>query len=604
METADAAAIDHLLQALHTDSSLLSVSSFELADRYQVPPAAAAEALSAAKKRHRQSRPPKPKKRLFLDMGSAWNRFLVSLTERPLAKLLLYFGIQAADLIVITGLSLIPFGIPLFELIRAILILWLVIVILVTLALQYLVLIMNGQSRYAWILAGLLTIPISVAMEVSMLASDTKHVQAAGTGGSSVLGRAAVLVILLAVGIMIGVFIGIANTFVTVLAGYVKARQDEKADRHQSRRESLSELMALQARLPHAQTVSRKPTLKPVSFYYRHWPWSAIGILGTVEIIRAVVGGLLIRSLAMSEASNSGPPAHYVAMTIIGSTIGLVSIGILVLIGLGSRSQKEVLLNYSVVVLAYSAADTLAHAFIIKSFGFSPYGINILSTAFNAAFILEAAFIGAELQRRSIFNKRLELNDRDALVTQIARIKIRLGQSTRAVTVMAIDAAKSAQMKAGEDPAQVELAFRSYQEWISSICAKEGGKVHATAGDGAILAFDRADQAFLSAKRIQTDLARFNAEENPLKTPFSLRIGLHTGSVMGDIDSVVFTDVIDIAAHVEGVSTVGGIALTEPCRAETAAQYPHERFAELPEMTDRERVHIALSPLLEPEEVS
>ncbi|HLK16752.1 MAG TPA: hypothetical protein VKT78_18235, partial [Fimbriimonadaceae bacterium] len=49
-----------------------------------------------------------------------------------------------------------------------------------------------------------------------------------------------------------------------------------------------------------------------------------------------------------------------------------------------------------------------------------------------------------------------------------------------------------------------------------------------------------------------------------LSRPFKVRIALHMGRVLADLTQVQFSHVIDVAAHVEKVSPVNGMALTQP----------------------------------------
>jgi class 3 adenylate cyclase len=157
---------------------------------------------------------------------------------------------------------------------------------------------------------------------------------------------------------------------------------------------------------------------------------------------------------------------------------------------------------------------------------------------------------------------------------------------------MVVDAARSAEMKSHADSLAIEYSFREYQEWIAQISGSLRGRVHSTAGDGAIVSFPSAPDAFLAARRLQTDLERFNREVNRLPSPFRLRIGLHVGEVAGDLGKVEFAEVIDVAAHVQGASPVGGIAATE----EAVAGLAREEFVPLADQVDGHRVYLAMNP--------
>ena len=112
------------------------------------------------------------------------------------------------------------------------------------------------------------------------------------------------------------------------------------------------------------------------------------------------------------------------------------------------------------------------------------------------------------------------------------------------------------------------------------------------AGDGAVVAFPDSPRAMGAARRLQTDVGRFNATLNRLPKPFRLRLGLHAGRVAGHLDDVQFTEVIDIAAHVESIAPVGGIAAT----AAVVTALGEEGFLPLAREVDGQAVSIALVP--------
>ncbi len=172
------------------------------------------------------------------------------------------------------------------------------------------------------------------------------------------------------------------------------------------------------------------------------------------------------------------------------------------------------------------------------------------------------------------------------------RIQWRLAGQTKNVCVMVVDAARSAEMKAHADALAIEYSFREYQEWIAGISKSLRGRVHSTAGDGAVVSFPNAADALLAAQRLQTDVDRFNREVNRLPSPFRLRIGLHADEVAGDLRKVEFAEVIDVAAHVQGASPVGGIAATE----EAIEGLARSEFVPLANEVDGHRVYLALNP--------
>jgi class 3 adenylate cyclase len=106
------------------------------------------------------------------------------------------------------------------------------------------------------------------------------------------------------------------------------------------------------------------------------------------------------------------------------------------------------------------------------------------------------------------------------------------------------------------------------------------------------VAFSDCKSAFTAARRIQTDLDRFNREVNRLSMPFRLRIGLHVGQVVGDLDEVEFTEVIDIAAHIQDAAPIAGIAASDA----VVASLVEDEFVPLAKEIDGHKVHLALNP--------
>lgn len=182
----------------------------------------------------------------------------------------------------------------------------------------------------------------------------------------------------------------------------------------------------------------------------------------------------------------------------------------------------------------------------------------------GCSFGLFAFHIQTQIRRKNLIFEENPV----ALAAEILDLEWRLRPANTKVCVMVVDAAKSAMMKAEADPFEAEWSFREYQNFLAKIAGEFLGEVHATMGDGAVIGFPTASHAFQAAVRTQQEIPHFNQMVNRLKHPFRLRVGLHQGEVQGDLGEVQFTDVIDIAAHIEGASVIGGIAFSEPIRAE------------------------------------
>jgi class 3 adenylate cyclase len=86
----------------------------------------------------------------------------------------------------------------------------------------------------------------------------------------------------------------------------------------------------------------------------------------------------------------------------------------------------------------------------------------------------------------------------------------------------------------------------------------------------------------------------FNTITNRLPSSFRVRIGIHTGHVSAQLAEVPFSELIDIAAHVEKEAPVGGIAVTQS----VADSLGDERVTALKEPVDGINVYLVLNPTL------
>lgn len=169
------------------------------------------------------------------------------------------------------------------------------------------------------------------------------------------------------------------------------------------------------------------------------------------------------------------------------------------------------------------------------------------------------------------FHAKLGIKDpvqaRQELLRQLVDLQDKLRSGEQSMTFLSVDIVGSTRMKESCDPLSIEFTFNEYHQFVEMIVKRYGGRVHSTAGDGMTCAFDHPQQAFGAARTIQTGLVELNTFRNKTGMPIQLRIGIHSGSVntpdKGDIKSVNFAHVIDIAAHLQKVCPIGGVAVSE-----------------------------------------
>lgn len=157
-------------------------------------------------------------------------------------------------------------------------------------------------------------------------------------------------------------------------------------------------------------------------------------------------------------------------------------------------------------------------------------------------------------------------DERQELLRQLVELQDKLRTGEQSVTFLSIDVVGSTRMKEGAEPLAIEYTFSEYHRYVETIVKRYAGRVHSTAGDGVTCAFEDADKAFRAARNIQSGLIELNTHRNKIGTPIKLRIGMHAGTVIAptqDIQSLNFAHVIDIAAHLQKVCPIGGVAVSE-----------------------------------------
>ena len=233
---------------------------------------------------------------------------------------------------------------------------------------------------------------------------------------------------------------------------------------------------------------------------------------------------------------------------------------------------------YNLCLARDGKAATITGA-IFGSLGFTMYavlGVILRLPAVDPTmlllFALSGAFGGAMLFR--IVNKnrgKLGLKDpqaeRQELLRQLVELQDKLRSGEQSVTFLSVDIVGSTKMKQQSDPLSVEFTFNEYHRFAEAVARKHQGRVHSTAGDGVTLAFESPQSAFAAAKNLQAGMIELNTFRNKIGVPIVVRCGVHTGTVVapesGNIKSLNFASVIDIASHLQKNCPPGGIALSE-----------------------------------------
>lgn len=441
-----------------------------------------------------------------------------------------------------------------------------------------------GMVRYALMGAGLLAGSIYVIFSINIV--NQPRIREVGLG---------TILVLLALGslVLAAVYAGL-GIGASLLGAYRRLRREEAARHRRTRQELLQRLFEVEEALDASSGQdAEQPRLIDLfrGVADRVW-WYAAGAgfgWGLALVILTTAFPELNPEQSNRSASFVGPLVMLlITMATMASQVFLAY--------LTGRPLKAVLVS-----LVFILASLVANILPVGDYGVAWMMENSPSVITNIVlFAVTGLFagLGSMVEERAYVARRRGANAPEVLLAEMIEIRRILNRGEQHRCVMVVDAARSSVMKSKSDPLVAEWSFRAYQEFLARQVEMHRGRIHSTAGDGAVAAFDNAEDAFECARAIQTNIVEFNRDVNRLKDPFRLRIGLHCGVVSGELDEVQFAAVIDIAAHIEAASQIGGIAVT----ASIADRLPDHRFAELNETIDEQRVLLALNPTLDPDD--
>lgn len=411
---------------------------------------------------------------------------------------------------------------------------------------------------------------------------------------SSALSPWAILALLALGALFIGALYSGIGVGAALLGAYRRLRREESARRRRTRQELLQRLFEVEEALAHSEVEPpSQPRLTDIFQGVVRNVWLyALGAGFFWSLVLVVVGYFFPEILSQSDSRRAPLWAPFVAIAISAGSMG-TQIFLAYLTGRPFRAVAASML--------FLAGGTVAYLLPVGPFGWQwivENQANMLMGLGLAVVTGLFAGLGAMVEERAYLARLRGQNAPEVLLAEMIELRRALNRGEQHRCVMVVDAARSSVMKSKSDPLVAEWSFRAYQEFLAEQVRNHNGRIHSTAGDGAVAAFDDAEEAFECARSIQTKIADFNANVNRLRDPFRLRIGLHCGIVSGELDEVQFAAVIDIAAHIEAASQVGGVAVT----GTIAEQLPNHRFAELNETIDEQRVFLALNPTLDPED--
>ena len=130
----------------------------------------------------------------------------------------------------------------------------------------------------------------------------------------------------------------------------------------------------------------------------------------------------------------------------------------------------------------------------------------------------------------------------------------------RLAAVLAADMAGYSRLMEADEQGTLARLRTHRIELIDPAIAKNQGKIIKTTGDGMLVEFQSVADAVKCAVEIQARMRRRNSDV-PEGRRIEFRVGINLGDIIFDEDDI-FGDGVNIAARIEGLAEIGGIAVT------------------------------------------
>ncbi len=451
--------------------------------------------------------------------------------------------------------------------------------LLTTLSLHVVCFFRHGRARYPVFAGALLAIGIVL---VGMIESFNLGSQ---------------IVLILISGVLVGTLYALLGTGMSVVGGFVALRREVRREKRLSRQELVGRLLEVQQAIQGLQssdlTRSTKGTLLERTRNMKWFPILGVAFGFFSGIFEVAVVGTYSSLTGGFSWDDEVAMSHPAAMVIMVTTF---FVGLVVMAGVGYLGGRP--LRSLFAVLMSWLGTGIAYLFPYPPYGWE-YAINTFQSErfwnglpFVIAIGVFSGF-AASIDTSYWRKRRLKGNDAAQLVSEMVLLQWRLNLGNRQACVMSVDVAGSTRLKADNDPLRIEYSFREYQNLVDEVSQRHGGYVFSTAGDGAIVAFPGSHVALDAARDIHSEMRDFNRKRNRLDKKFRIRIGMHTGETSADFGDAPFSELIDIAAHIEKVAPVGGIAVSDS----TARELPEAELVELANSIDGKAVFIVQDPI-------
>ncbi len=359
------------------------------------------------------------------------------------------------------------------------------------------------------------------------------------------------------VALLLGAIYSACSIITVCVAIFITDREEQSRATKLNRKELLAYYFSLRKRLESGETV-----IVESSRFLERLRSNSIRLSWITGLGYGFVGVAISLAFGLrTDGTGADGPMQVIGGTLAG-LIGLLSFVWVCLLAFAEIRMRDVIK----VVALFLLASTVPLLIPFGEFG-PKYVWDHIGTVIGSGVVmlLLAGFthLGSTFYFAAENVRKREMGDTATLLAEMVVVQRRLAEGGTTIAVMVVDIVKSRDLKAGEDPLTVEHCFAQFHQWVRQVARDHSGRILSTAGDNAILTFQRASDGVTAARRMQREIAWFNQTHNRLTGQFAVRIGLHAGDVVADVHDVEYADVIDVAAHSEKGAPVGGIVATE-----------------------------------------
>lgn len=146
-----------------------------------------------------------------------------------------------------------------------------------------------------------------------------------------------------------------------------------------------------------------------------------------------------------------------------------------------------------------------------------------------------------------------------------------------------VDVVDSYGMKAGNtSPEHTIVSFERFRQFVGDIVTTFDGQVLNSNGDELMCFFPSPLEAVKAGSAVIDGLEDFNLRGNLLPAPFRVRIGIHTGRSLVDLErGVAYSEILDVAGHLQKKAATNRVVVSQATLEKLPEGLPFEHNGEI-----------------------